>query len=180
MAQTKLFIFAGYDTTAAGAIFTYHLLTQHPDIFAKDRAEHDGVFGPNVGAAASLLSSEPSLLNQLSSTLAVIKESLRVNPTVAALCDGQPDFFISNESGKSLSTNRCLIWGDYYDTHHNPRYWARPEEFMPERFLVPNGDELYPSKNAWRPLRARPTQLYWSGAGAHRDQSHACTDDQSL
>ena len=30
MAKIKLFIFADHDTTSAGAIFTYHLLSQHP------------------------------------------------------------------------------------------------------------------------------------------------------
>lgn len=156
IAQIKLFIFAGHDTTSAGAIFTYHLLTQHPKILAKVRAEHDSVFGFNIAAAASLLSAKPTLLNQLPYTLAVIKESLRIYPTVAALRDGQADFYISSESGKSLPTNHCLVWGDHYGTHHNPRYWARPEEFLPERFLVSEGDELYPPKNAWRPFERGP------------------------
>ena len=156
IAQIKLFIFAGHDTTSAGAVFTYHLLSQHPEILAKVRAEHDTVLGLNVGAAASLLSSEPPLLNQLPYTLAVIKESLRIYPTVAALRDGQPDFFIPSESGQSLPTNHCVVWGDHYGTHHNPRYWPRPEEFLPERFLVSEGDELYPPKNAWRPFERGP------------------------
>lgn len=33
-AQIKLFIFAGHDTTSAAAVFTYHLLSQHPAILA--------------------------------------------------------------------------------------------------------------------------------------------------
>lgn len=156
MAQIKLFIFAGHDTTSAGAIFTYHLLTQHPEVLADVRAEHDDVLGSDVDLAASRLSSKPSLLNQLQYTLAVIKESLRIYPTVAALRDGQPDFFISSDSGQSLPTDRCVVWGDHYGTHHNPRYWARPEEFLPERWLVPEGDELYPPKNAWRPFERGP------------------------
>lgn len=156
MAQIKLFIFAGHDTTSTGAIFTYHLLTQHPKVLAKVREEHDNVFGPDVEFAPSLLSSRPSLLNQLSYTLAVIKESLRIYPTVAALRDGQPGFFISSESGQSLPTDQCLVWGDHYGTHHNPRYWPRAEEFLPERFLVSEGHELYPPKNAWRPFERGP------------------------
>lgn len=34
IAQIKLFIFAGHDTTSAAAVFTYHLLSQHPNIFS--------------------------------------------------------------------------------------------------------------------------------------------------
>lgn len=156
MAQIKLFIFAGHDTTSAGAVFTYHLLSHHPKILAKVRAEHDSVFGPKIGAAASILFSQPLLLNKLTYTLAVIKESLRMYPTVAALRDGQPGFFISSESGQRLPTNHCVIWGDHYGTQNNPRYWARSKEFLPERFLVSEGDELYPPKNAWRPFERGP------------------------
>lgn len=156
MAQIKLFIFAGHDTTSTGAIFTYHLLSQHPKILGKVRAEHDTVFGPDASSAASILSSKPSLLNQLPYTLAVIKESLRIYPTVAALRDGQSDFFMLNEKGQNLPTLHCVVWGDHYGTHHNPRYWARPEDFLPERFLVPEDDELYPPKNAWRPFERGP------------------------
>jgi cytochrome P450 len=176
MAQIKLFIFAGHDTTSAGAIFTYHLLTQHPEVLADVRAEHDDVLGSDVDLAASRLSSKPSLLNQLPYTLAVIKESLRIYPTVAALRDGQPDFFISSDSGQSLPTDRCVVWGDHYGTHHNPRYWARPEEFLPERWLVPEGDELYPPKKCMAPVRARSSQLHWTRASIDRDQSHAGAD----
>lgn len=156
MAQIKLFIFAGHDTTSAGAIFTYHLLAQHPEILATVRAEHDDIFGSNVDVTASLLSSQPSLLNKLPYTLAVIKESLRIYPTVAALRDGQPDFFLSNDSGQRFPTNRCVVWGDHYGTHHNPHHWPRPRDFLPERWLVPEENELYPPKNAWRPFERGP------------------------
>lgn len=111
IAQIKLFIFAGHDTTSAGAVFTYHLPSQHPEILAKVRAEHDSVFGPNVRAAASILSSKPLLLSKLPYTLAAIKESLRMYPTVGALRDGQPGFFISSESGQSLPINGCVNMG---------------------------------------------------------------------
>lgn len=156
MAQIKLFIFAGHDTTSAGAIFTYHLLSQHPDILAKVRTEHDQIFTKDVTQAESLLSSKPQLLNQLPYTLAVIKESLRIYPTVAALRDGQPDFYLIGNDNLRFPTNHTIIWGDHYGNHHNPAYWPRPEEFIPERWLVPEGHELYPPKNAWRPFERGP------------------------
>lgn len=156
MAQIKLFIFAGHDTTSTGAIFSYHLLSQHPEALAKVRTEHNSVFGPDTNSVASILSSNPSLLNQLPYTLAVVKESLRMYPTVAALRDGQSDFFMLNDKGQNLPTLHCVVWGDHYGTHHNSCYWVRPEEFLPERFLVPEEDELYPPKNGWRPFEKGP------------------------
>lgn len=154
MAQIKLFIFAGHDTTSTGAVFTYHLLAKYPEALAKVRAEHTRVFG--IGDAAPLLVSTPSLLSKLTYTLAVIKESLRLYPTVAAWREGQPDFAIVTEKGQSLPTEHCMVWGDHYGTHYNPLYWDRPEEFLPERFLVAEEDPLHPPKNGWRAFERGP------------------------
>ncbi|APA13955.1 hypothetical protein SS1G_11247 [Sclerotinia sclerotiorum 1980 UF-70] len=156
MAQIKLFIFAGHDTTSAGAIFTYHLLSQHPEILAKVRAEHTEVLGANIADAEAVIASKPQLLNQLTYTIAVIKESLRIYPTVAALRDGQPDFHLVGDNGLRLPTNGTIVWGDHYAAHHNPAHWPRPEEFLPERWIVPEGHELYPPKNGWRPFERGP------------------------
>ncbi|TGO88204.1 hypothetical protein BPOR_0177g00170 [Botrytis porri] len=133
MAQIKLFIFAGHDTTSAGAIFTYHLLSQHPNVLAKVRAEHTEVLGANIADTESVIASKPQLLNQLTYTTAVIKESLRIYPTVAALRDGQSYFSLIGDNSLRFPTDRTIVWGDHYATHHNPAYWPRAEEFLPER-----------------------------------------------
>lgn len=132
------------------------LLAQHPDILSKVRAEYEHVFGPNVTNNASVLSSKPELLNRLPYALAVIKESLRIYPAVAALRDGQPGFYISGDDGQRFPTNYCIVWGDHYGTHNNPRHWPQPDEFLPQRWLVPEGDPLYPPKNAWRRFERGP------------------------
>jgi cytochrome P450 len=120
MAQIKLFISAGHDTTSAGAVFTYHLPFQHPTILDEVRSEHSRVLGSNPLEADSLISSNPHLLNQLPYTLAVIKESLRMYPSVAALRDGQPDFFLVGDNGLRLPTDQTIVWDDHYGVHHNP------------------------------------------------------------
>ncbi|MCJ1282012.1 hypothetical protein MMC26_001335 [Xylographa opegraphella] len=156
LSQVKLFIFAGHDTTSAGAVFVYHLLSKHPSALTCLRAEHDSVFGTDLGITASRLSSDPYLLNQLHYTLAVIKEALRLFPAVSAPRAGQPDFFLSDAEGRQYPTEHCLVWGNHFGVHHNPRHWPRVEEFLPERWLVPEGDPLYPTKNAWRPFERGP------------------------
>lgn len=45
IAQIKLSIPAGHDTTPPAITFTYDLLSKHPNIPARVRAEHDAVFG---------------------------------------------------------------------------------------------------------------------------------------
>ncbi|KAF7886789.1 uncharacterized protein EAF02_003436 [Botrytis sinoallii] len=145
MAQIKLFIFAGHDTASAGAIFTYHLLSQHPNVLEKVRAEHTEVLGANIADAESVIASKPQLLNQLTYTIAIIKESLRIYPTVAALRDGQSYFSLIGDNGLRFPTERTIVWGDHYATHHNPAHWPRAED-----------DELYPPKNGWRPFERGP------------------------
>lgn len=155
MAQIKLFILAGHDGTSTGAVFTFHLLSKHPASFTRIRAEHDAVFG-DVATTASVLSSKPQLLNQIPFTIAVIKETLRLHPIVAALRSGQSGFSIAGPTGQQFPTEGCVVWGDHQGVHHNPEHWQYPYDFIPERWLVPEGDPLYPPKYAWRPFEHGP------------------------
>jgi cytochrome P450 len=143
IAQIKLFIFAGHDTTSSATVFTYDRLPRHPGILARVRAEHDSVFGSNSSDASSFLLSNPQLLNQHSYTLATIKESLRIYPTVAALRIGQPDFSIFSSTGQRFPTANVIVLGDHYGVHHNPSVGPEAEKLLPERWLVDETDLLY-------------------------------------
>ncbi|KAF2726486.1 cytochrome P450 [Polyplosphaeria fusca] len=155
MAQIKLFIFAGHDTTSTATVFTFHLLYKHPEVLKRLREEHDAVLGPTADVP-SRLASKPRLLNQLTYTLASIKEALRIYPTVSTIRNGEPDLHLSGPDGRRFPTENCMIWGDHYSNHHNPRVWDRPEEYLPERWLCAEGDPLYPPKHAWRPFEKGP------------------------
>jgi sterigmatocystin biosynthesis cytochrome P450 monooxygenase len=152
MGQIKLFLLAGSDTTAASLVYTLHLIFRHPDTLSRLRSEHTAIFGSDPSDSPNLLSSEPHLLNQLPFTLAVIKEALRLFPAATTARQGQPGFYLVDQIGLQLPTEHCLVWSNHHSLHHNPRYWSRAEEFLPERWLVPEGHELYPIKNAWRPF----------------------------
>ena len=155
--QIKLFIFAGHDTTSATAVYVYHLLSKHPSVLALVQEEHNSVFGPDLVALPTIMASDPHTLNQLTVTLAVIKETLRLFPPGASVRIGQSDYLLSSPNINTLfPTERSLLWSDHYALHHNPRYWVRPEEFLPERWLVGEGDPLYPVKDAWRPFEKGP------------------------
>jgi len=45
IAQLKLFLFAGHDTTATSICWVLHCLAKHPGAAASVRAEHDVVLG---------------------------------------------------------------------------------------------------------------------------------------
>ncbi|GKT57900.1 cytochrome P450 [Colletotrichum tofieldiae] len=168
--QIKFMMLAGYDTTGSSIVFMISLLSQHPDVLARVRAEHDDVFGPDITAVQRLISSQPKLLNQLSYTTAVIKEALRIYPPGATTRMGNRDFHLMIDekpvyhkepntatSSLILPTERCNIFVSHYAIHHNPQYCVRPDEFIPERWLkLDKDDPLQPPTNGWRPFERGP------------------------
>src|SRR2546423_431591 len=83
--QLKTFFFAGHDTTASTISWAYYFLSQSPSSLLLLRQELDTVFGSEStpGEVASKLMSDPKIHNRLDYTLAVIKESLRLEPPAA-------------------------------------------------------------------------------------------------
>ncbi|KAF6828322.1 cytochrome p450 71b25 [Colletotrichum plurivorum] len=161
--QIKFMMLAGYDTTGSSIVFLVHLLSKHPEVLARVRAEHDDVLGPDVGAAPRLIAANPKLLNQLPYTTAVIKESLRFFPPAATSRIGNREFHLMIEAPNSEGTSMSLptdgvnCMAIHHGIHHNPRYWAEPDKFLPERFLEKTKDDpLRPPVDGWRPFERGP------------------------
>ncbi|KAK8112987.1 hypothetical protein PG984_013513 [Apiospora sp. TS-2023a] len=95
IANLKMIILAGYDTTASTICFMAKLLQDHPDCLDKLRAEHDAVLGPDPAPAASVLIASPHLLHSLQYTLAVIKETLRLYPLTATIRKSCPGYYLT-------------------------------------------------------------------------------------
>ena len=154
--QIRTFVFAGHDSTSSTICYAFHLLSIHPPIRRLLISEHNNVLGPDYKQAASHITENPHLLNQLPYTLAVVKETLRLYPPASSTRCGEPDHFIYGPNGHKLPTDGFLVWANTYAIHHDPSYWPEPYEFIPERWLVANGDRLYPLKGAYRPFEFGP------------------------
>lgn len=154
--QTRLFLFAGHDTTSSTLSYCYHLLSTHPDAMSRLRAEHDQVLGTDLAQVPSLLVDQPHLLNQLPYTLAVIKEATRLFPPASGLRQGVPGTDIIDEAGTPYPTAGVHVWVVHRALQRNPKYWPSPDAFLPERWLVGPDDPLYPVKGAWRPFEFGP------------------------
>jgi cytochrome P450 len=162
--QINTFLFAGFDTTAATIAWLFRLLCQYPDVMAKLREEHDTVLGPNAWDAANVIRENPQLVNQLPYTLAVLKESMRYHTNVGTMRRGEPGFFLVGPpgfdpgfEGKKMPTEGFIVWDGTWAVHHDPEFWHRPDEFLPERFLVTDHqDPLFPPPNGWRSFEAGP------------------------
>ncbi|EFR05550.1 VerA protein [Nannizzia gypsea CBS 118893] len=157
VANLKAFLFAGHDTTAQTICWVFYEIIKYPGVLDKLRAEHDQVLGSDPKAAKKVLQQNAYKINELHYTTAVIKETLRIHSLANTLRQGSPNFNFSLD-GVRYPTAGCLIQTVPTMTHIHPDLWPRPMEFIPERFLVPEGDALYPVKNAWRPFELGNTK----------------------
>jgi len=154
--QIRTFVFAGHDTTSSTICYAFHLLSTFPTARRELISEHDRVLSPDHKKAASRISENPRLLNQLPYTLAVIKETLRLYPPASSLRSGEPGYFISGSDGKQFPTDGFLVWSNHYAIQRDGKYWPEPDKFIPERWLVEEEDPLYPVKGAYRPFEHGP------------------------
>lgn len=156
MSQIKLFLFSGHDTTSSSICYLFYVLSQNSIVLSRVRAEHDEVFGLDLGLTSSLIIKDPSLLNRLPYTLAIIKETLRLYPAVSSTRAGEPGFDVMDDEGRRFPTEGFLVWANPHTIQRDPTYWPKPDEFVPERWLVSPNDPLHPIKGAWRPFEYGP------------------------
>ncbi|KAI1351463.1 cytochrome P450 [Xylaria sp. FL0043] len=150
--QLRMFLYAGHDTTSSTLLYCFLLLSQHPQALAKVRAEHDEVFGNDFSTRNCLqvIDRDPTLLNRIPYTLAIIKEVLRIFPPAGSLREGRRDLILADEEGGQYPTKNCHIWTLSLAMHHHPKTCAKPDDFIPERWLVGPDDPLHPMKGSWR------------------------------
>lgn len=157
IANLKIFLFAGHDTTAATICFMIKLLQDHPDCLAKLRGEHDTILGSDPSRAAEFLTASPHLLHALPYTLGAIKETLRLYPLAATVREPPPGFCLTATSSSTrYPMDGFGLWLSAPCIQRHPQYWPQPEAFLPERWMVSDGDPLYPSHHAWTPFSLGP------------------------
>ncbi len=114
---------AGHETTSHALTWTLYLLSQHPAVLARLRAEHERVLGGRVPRYDDV----PSLMY----TERVLKEALRLYPPAFVLprnaCEDTTIGPWKVPKGSEIG-----IW--IYFTHRDPRWFPDPERFLPERF----------------------------------------------
>ncbi|KAK7911554.1 hypothetical protein PG985_014035 [Apiospora marii] len=158
ISNLKVFLLAGHDTTAATMCFMTKLLQDHPDCLDKLRAEHDTVLGPDPAQAAPVLIASPHLLHSLQYTLGVIKETLRLYPLAATVRKSYLGYHLTGaDSTVQYPMEGFGLWASAPLIQRHPKYWPRPNDFLPERWTVAEGDPLYPSTpNTWLPFSQGP------------------------
>jgi cytochrome P450 len=123
--EVKTVFAAGHETTANALTWTWLLLSQHPEVGEKLKAELDAVLGDHPPTSANM----PNLYY----TKQVFDEALRLYPPVPALVRRaiRPTTLDSYEIP---ATSRVLI--SIYNLHRHPEFWEDPTRFKPQRFLT--------------------------------------------
>ena len=102
----KTFMFGGHDTSSSLICYAMYALSEHAECLKKFRAECDTLFGfdpAQTAQTAQKLQEAPQIINRLTYTLAVIKETLRLWPPASSVRLGQPGYSIQYD-GKEYPT----------------------------------------------------------------------------
>lgn len=124
--EVLTFLLAGHETTALALSWTWHLLSQHPEVEEKLHAE--------LRQVLSGRSPEFKDFPALAYTDRVLKESMRLYPPAWSLArTAIKDFELR---GYKIPAGANIVMSQWI-MHRNPTYFADPEKFDPDRWLDP-------------------------------------------
>ncbi len=121
--EVMTLVLAGHETTALALSWTFSLLSAHPAVTAKLQSEVDAVLGDRAPTVADL----PGLRY----TEQVVKEAMRLFPPVWGIGrEARQDGTI----GAFRLPRKTQVFISQYVVHRDPRWYAEPARFWPERW----------------------------------------------
>lgn len=121
--EIKNFFFAGFDTTASALTWSLYCAAKYTDANEKLLAEINQVLGKRIP--------EFKDIGEMTYTKMFLQESMRLFPPVYSLLrvsledDHINEYFVPRKSWVAINI---------YALHRHPKYWEKPDEFIPERF----------------------------------------------
>lgn len=141
--ETVTLYIGGHETTSSTLVWAWYLLSRNPEARAALTEELDRVLGDR----------EPGIDDyaQLTYAQAVVKESLRLYPTIWLVTGVAKE---GAQIGGIPMPVGTRVWSSQWATHRDERWFPRPEEFRPERWDPEHGDEI--PEYAWYPFGGGP------------------------
>jgi cytochrome P450 len=121
--ETMTLFLAGHETTANALAWALHLLSRHPEVYARLRSEADSV----LGGRTPTLEDVP----RLPYALQVFKETMRLYPPAYII--GRMVMRQVSLGGHTLPRGMTLFL-NVYGMHRRAKYFPNPERFDPDRF----------------------------------------------
>jgi cytochrome P450 len=117
------FISAGHETTALALTWTFYLLSLHPDIERRVKAEIAAVTGGGPVHAEHI--------DALAYTNQVVQEAMRLYPPAALIVRGaRRDVELDNQRIQAGT----MVYVPVYAVHRHEKLWCDPTRFDPRRF----------------------------------------------
>lgn len=151
VAQSLVFFFAGFDTTANLICFTAQELAENPNIQMKLFQE--------ITSVTEQLQDKPityDVLQKMKYLDLVVTECLRKwPPAIATDRSCAKTYVIEKEDGQKVTINPGdVVMFPIYGLQHDPEYFPEPKKFDPERFSDENKDSFPPG--AYMPFGMGP------------------------
>lgn len=136
---------AGYETVATACSWAFYIMSQHPEVERKLRAEVEEKLQGAVPGFEDL--------GKLEYTKCVFQETMRLYPPVWLIprTASQDDVI-----GGYRIPAKSVVAAVTYAVHHDPKVWEHPEVFDPERFTPARSEGRPPS--AYIPFGIGPRQ----------------------
>nr|DAB41767.1 TPA_inf: cytochrome P450 CYP405A15 [Melitaea cinxia] len=128
--ELSLLCFTGHYTTTMTISHTLYCLAKYPKIQDRVFEEQQSIFNKNLQKKPT-----NNELNQMKYLEAVIKESIRVIPTVTKI-GRQLKNDLTLKDGRVVPAGTSVIIF-YEAAFKNPKVFPEPEKYIPERFLNP-------------------------------------------
>ncbi len=130
--EVRTLLVAGFETTATSLAWTLYLLARHPDITKQWQEELDVQLAGRVPGWEDM--------KNLKFTECIVKEGLRLFP---------PAYAITRSSASEATINGYRIPAgtaialSIYGIQRSERYFASPDEFIPQRFNNGDSEEAF-------------------------------------
>ena len=132
------FLFASQDATSSASTWLFQIMADRPELLDRVRAENLAVRGGDRTVPLSM-----DLLDSMTYTRAVIKETLRYRPPVIMVpYVVKRDFPLSDTY---TAPKGSMVVPAVYPALHDPEVYPNPDTFDPERWISGNAEQM--SKN---------------------------------
>lgn len=129
------FLFASQDASSSLACWLFQVVADRPDIVAKIREEQLGVRDNDPSKPLNL-----DLINEMTYTNNVVKESLRYRPPVLMVPYVVKKSFPVTDT--YTAPKGSMIIPTLYPALHDPEVYDNPDSFIPERWENATGDMI--------------------------------------
>ncbi|XP_022669248.1 cytochrome P450 3A24-like isoform X1 [Varroa destructor] len=139
IANSFVFLIAGFETSATALAFITQILVEKPEIQDRIMEEVKRRFPDQLSKGKKLTYED---LHQLKYLDQVIRECMRIYPPVVLM--------VTRYCPRTCTINGYTFPGGahvlvpVYHLHHDPKLWDSPEEFRPERFEVDATRPMHP------------------------------------